>query len=104
MIYSEFTVPSLKAFNPAHHVKPSNIRNDQDRHGFQVTIFALPQTKTSPDTFTGPHKMALPIHKSLRQTSSWSTTHLLTRLSFCGGIPRVCALSLAANFSNGLTQ
>ncbi|KAF8812614.1 hypothetical protein BYT27DRAFT_7086816 [Phlegmacium glaucopus] len=43
----EFTVSALKAFNPVHHIKPSDVRHDQDRHGFQVTIFALPRTKTS---------------------------------------------------------
>jgi hypothetical protein len=43
----EFTVPSLKAFIPEVHVKPSDIRRDQDRHGFRVTVFKLPRTKSS---------------------------------------------------------
>jgi hypothetical protein len=41
----EFTVPSLKAFLPHLHVKPSDVRRDQDRNGFQVTVFKLPHTK-----------------------------------------------------------
>ena len=43
----EFTLPSLKAFVPSQHVKPSDVRHDQDRHGHQVTVFKLPRTKTS---------------------------------------------------------
>jgi hypothetical protein len=43
----EFTLPSLKAFIPSHHVKPSDIRREQDRHSLPVTIFRLPRTKTS---------------------------------------------------------
>ena len=43
----EFTIPSLKAFNTSHHVKRSDIRWDQDRHGNKVTVFKLPRTKTS---------------------------------------------------------
>ncbi|KAF8812716.1 hypothetical protein BYT27DRAFT_7086270 [Phlegmacium glaucopus] len=43
----EFTISALKAFNPAHHIKPSNVQHDQDQHGFQVTVFTLPHTKTS---------------------------------------------------------
>jgi hypothetical protein len=43
----EFTLPSLKGFIPARHVKRSDIRLSQDRHGFKVTVFHLPQTKCS---------------------------------------------------------
>lgn len=43
----EFTVSSLKTFDPTRHVKPSDIRRDEDRHGLQVTVFGLPRTKTS---------------------------------------------------------
>ena len=43
----EFTLPSLKAFVPSHHVKRSDIRWDQDRHGNKVTVFKLPRTKTA---------------------------------------------------------
>ena len=43
----EFTIPSLKAFILQEHVKPSDIRLDQDRHSLKVTVFMLPQTKTS---------------------------------------------------------
>ncbi|KDQ61893.1 hypothetical protein JAAARDRAFT_55190 [Jaapia argillacea MUCL 33604] len=43
----EFTLPSLKAFNPQVHVKRSDVRNGEDRHGLQVTVFTLPFTKCS---------------------------------------------------------
>ncbi|KAG2347097.1 hypothetical protein BDR05DRAFT_974171 [Suillus weaverae] len=43
----EVTLRSLKAFNPSIHVKVSDIRYDEDRHGFHITVFHLPQTKTS---------------------------------------------------------
>ena len=43
----EFTLPSLKAFIPSQHVKPSDVRLDQDRNGLQVTVFKLPRTKSA---------------------------------------------------------
>lgn len=43
----EFTVPSLRAFDPQCHVKVSDLRYDVDRHGFRVAVFHLPRTKTS---------------------------------------------------------
>jgi hypothetical protein len=43
----EFTLPSLKVFVQTRHVKPSDIRRDQDRHGLKVTVFHLPHTKSS---------------------------------------------------------
>ncbi|KDQ55579.1 hypothetical protein JAAARDRAFT_85458, partial [Jaapia argillacea MUCL 33604] len=43
----EFTLPNLKAFNPRLHVKRSDVREGEDRHGLQVTVFALPFTKCS---------------------------------------------------------
>jgi hypothetical protein len=43
----EFTVPSLKKYDPAIHVKRSDIRREEDRHGLKVTVFALPRTKCS---------------------------------------------------------
>ena len=45
----EFTLPSLKAFNLALHVKRADINLTQDRHGFKVTVFHLPHTKCSVD-------------------------------------------------------
>ena len=45
----EFTLPSLKAFIPTHHVKPSDVRSNQDRNGLSVTVFRLPRTKCSSD-------------------------------------------------------
>jgi hypothetical protein len=43
----EFTVPSLNKFDPEIHIKRSNIRNGEDRHGMKVTVFAIPRTKCS---------------------------------------------------------
>ena len=43
----EFTLPSLKSFVSAHHIKPSDILQRQDRHGLKVTVFKTPCTKTS---------------------------------------------------------
>ncbi len=43
----EFTVPAREAFRSSMHVKRSNIRYEEDRHGHKVTVFALPCTKTS---------------------------------------------------------
>ena len=45
----EFTLPSLKAFHPSQHVKPSDVYEDQDRNGLRVTVFKLPRTKCSID-------------------------------------------------------
>ncbi len=44
----EFTVQSLSAFTTTLHVKKSDMRTDEDRANNQVTVFALPRTKTSP--------------------------------------------------------
>ncbi|GBE78928.1 hypothetical protein SCP_0201250 [Sparassis crispa] len=44
----EFTLPTLGAFNTTIHVKRSNIRLGEDRHGLRVTVFHLPRTKCSP--------------------------------------------------------
>jgi hypothetical protein len=43
----EFTLPSLKAFDPDQHVKPSDIHYNQDRNDLRVTVFRLPRTKCS---------------------------------------------------------
>lgn len=45
----EFTLPTLKAFDPTRHVKRSDILHKQDRHGLKVTIFHLPHTKSAVD-------------------------------------------------------
>ncbi|KAG1844095.1 hypothetical protein C8R48DRAFT_618279 [Suillus tomentosus] len=42
----EFTVSSLSSFDPLRHVKVSDMRCETDRHGFEVTTFHLPRTKT----------------------------------------------------------
>lgn len=43
----EVTVPSLTAFDPTLHPKRSNLRTDEDRHGFKATVCHLPSTKAS---------------------------------------------------------
>jgi len=44
----EFTVPSLNGFNPRKHITLANVAWDkEDRQGFKVTQFFVPQTKTS---------------------------------------------------------
>lgn len=67
----EFVLPTLSAFDPAVHVKPSNMSQRSDRQGNNVTNFFVPRTKTSPsgeDIFWGrqagladPH-VALAVH------------------------------------------
>lgn len=43
----EFTVPTLRGFDPSVHVKVGDMRNEKDRNGFEVTVFRLPRTKVS---------------------------------------------------------
>ena len=44
----EFTLSNLTAFQAALHVKPRDIRRDEDRHGYKVTVIHLPSTKVAP--------------------------------------------------------
>ncbi|KZT64744.1 hypothetical protein DAEQUDRAFT_585676 [Daedalea quercina L-15889] len=44
----EFTQHSLTSFQPNLHVKPSDVRQDEDRHGHRVTVIHLPTTKVAP--------------------------------------------------------
>ncbi|KAJ7893070.1 hypothetical protein B0H14DRAFT_3427563 [Mycena olivaceomarginata] len=44
----EFTVKSLTSFDPAIHVKPSDVSEVEDRNGLKQTNFALPRTKSAP--------------------------------------------------------
>ena len=44
----EFTLPNLTAFQAERHVKPSDVRRDEDRHGHKVTVIHLPSTKVAP--------------------------------------------------------
>ncbi|KAH9913590.1 uncharacterized protein B0H18DRAFT_1088013 [Fomitopsis serialis] len=44
----EFTQQNLNSFQPSHHVKPSDVRHDEDRHGYKVTVIHLPTTKVAP--------------------------------------------------------
>jgi hypothetical protein len=41
----KFTVPSLNAFDPSLHVKPSDVSTQVDRNNLEVTVFHLPKTK-----------------------------------------------------------
>ena len=41
----EFTVPSLKDFNPSKHITRGNLSEGHDRNMLPVTIFHLPSTK-----------------------------------------------------------
>ena len=43
----EFMLPTLNAFDPTQHVKPSNISNWLDHNNLEVTVFHLPKTKCS---------------------------------------------------------
>ena len=44
----EFTTRTLTSFDPATHIKPSNVRIDHDRNGIAITNFHLPRTKSVP--------------------------------------------------------
>ena len=44
----EFTVPSVKAFNPSRHVSIVNVLFQYDRYFNKVTVFQLPVTKQAP--------------------------------------------------------
>lgn len=41
----EFTLPTLNAFNPAWHVKLSDISKWKDHNNLEVTVFHIPKTK-----------------------------------------------------------
>jgi hypothetical protein len=43
----EFMVPTIKAFDPTCHVKPSDMRTETDRNGLHTKVFHIPRTKTS---------------------------------------------------------
>ena len=43
----EFTIPNLKAFNPARHITRAGISVQRDRSNLQMTCFRLPWTKKS---------------------------------------------------------
>ena len=43
----EFTVTRLDGFDPAKHVTPTNLKNEKDRNGLQVTVLHLPCAKSS---------------------------------------------------------
>lgn len=45
----EFTVSSLDSFDPASHIKYSDICNTVDHHNNHVTAFKLPHTKCTKD-------------------------------------------------------
>lgn len=43
----ELTVPLQTAFEPAHHAKLADIRDDKDRNGLPIKVIHLPVTKSS---------------------------------------------------------
>ncbi|KAG2047597.1 hypothetical protein BDR06DRAFT_1029570 [Suillus hirtellus] len=69
----EMTVHSLSCFKPSTHVKPSDIRHDEDRHGLSMTVLHLPQTKMSPSGediyFARQSSLANPHHALLNHLS-----------------------------------
>lgn len=44
----EFTVPSMKAFDPAKHITRGHVSQKEDRNRLPVTSFHIPSTKSSP--------------------------------------------------------
>ena len=44
----EFTIPNLKAFNPARHITRTGVSMQQDQNSLQMTCFCLLWTKKSP--------------------------------------------------------
>lgn len=82
----ELTVPSLTAFIPSTHVKPSDLRTDNDRNGLAVKVAHLPKTKSSPTdgediyfaTQTGPSDPWAALHDHLQLNSPPQHTHLFT--------------------------
>ncbi|KAF8551266.1 hypothetical protein OG21DRAFT_1445479 [Imleria badia] len=44
----EFTLPTLKAFEPARHITHASVSTQFDRNGLQMTCFRLPWTKKAP--------------------------------------------------------
>ncbi|KAG2338446.1 hypothetical protein BDR05DRAFT_978178 [Suillus weaverae] len=47
LLHATFTVLSLQCFDPAIHVKVSDMRVETDKNGFDVTVFHLLQTKVA---------------------------------------------------------
>ncbi|KAF7343054.1 Reverse transcriptase/ribonuclease H [Mycena venus] len=43
----EITVKTLQSFDPAVHVKPSDVRYETDPQGLRMTVLAVPRTKSS---------------------------------------------------------
>jgi hypothetical protein len=48
MRLGEFTVPSIKMFNPDKHITRRNVSETKDRNGLTVKKFHIPSTKASP--------------------------------------------------------
>lgn len=46
----ELTVKNLQAFDPASHVKRSDLGERVDRNGFKTTVIHVPKTKSNPTT------------------------------------------------------
>lgn len=43
------TVPTQTSFDPAIHIKPSDLRDEVDRNGLKVKVGHLPKTKSAPE-------------------------------------------------------
>ncbi|KAI6146953.1 hypothetical protein EDD17DRAFT_1494766 [Pisolithus thermaeus] len=54
----EFTVPSIKHFDPTKHITWAHMSHHHDLHGLPVTKFHIPWTKTSP---TGEDTQCMPL-------------------------------------------
>lgn len=80
----EFTVKTVKSFDPQKHVSRRNISESTDRHGNPVTKFHLPSTKTAPkegeDTYwaaqDGPTDPKAALMNHLRINPADSSAHL----------------------------
>ncbi|KDQ18900.1 hypothetical protein BOTBODRAFT_170888 [Botryobasidium botryosum FD-172 SS1] len=45
----EFTVKRIRDFDPAIHIKPSNMQIVTDERGFSTTVVFIPRTKSAPE-------------------------------------------------------
>lgn len=98
----ELTVPSQKAFDPAIHIKPADIRADSDRNGLPVTVGHLPKTKSSPDTGediffasqSGPSDPGIALQDHLRLNSPPGQAHLFAYRTNSGHKPLTRAVFL----------
>ncbi|KAG2124421.1 hypothetical protein DEU56DRAFT_744548, partial [Suillus clintonianus] len=80
----EFTVPTIKSFDPVKHISRCHVSTTVDRNGLPVTKFHLPTTKASPvtgeDAFwsaqEGPSDPQTALENHLRINPASELTHL----------------------------